>query len=66
MDMEPKLEVKEIGVKVMENEVENNNDDVSMIRDMVESGYAQVEIDLTMRKVCNLVVPFYISLLFIS
>ena len=66
MDMEPKLEVKEIGVKVMENEVENNNDDVSMIRDMVESGYAQVEIVLTMRKVCNLLGPFYISLLFIS
>ncbi|CAH1450697.1 unnamed protein product [Lactuca virosa] len=51
MDIEPELEVKETGVKVMENEVENNNDDVCMIRDMVEFGYAQVEIDLTTRKV---------------
>ncbi|CAH1441522.1 unnamed protein product [Lactuca virosa] len=43
--------VKKAEVKVIENEVEDNNDDVGMIRDMVESGYAQAKINLTMQKV---------------
>lgn len=61
MDMEPELEVKDI-----ENEVEVNNDDVELIIEMDESEYAQVEIDLTMQKVSNILVTFYISLSFIS
>lgn len=34
----------------------------SMIRYMVERGYPQAEIELIMKKVCNLRVPFYMFL----